>query len=352
MRAAAFGAAVLLALSACGGQAPDTRLTLHAFGATTEVELRHGDAEQRKRALEAVRSELLSLQHDLHAWQPSPLTTLNAALARGESAAAPDSILPLIERSRSLVKASDGLFDPGAGGLFALWGFHTDTLPITSAAPEAAVIQSWLAQRPRFDDITIVDGQVHSRHRGIQLDFGAVGRGLALQRSADVLAGLGVDSARLRIGDDTLVLGDDAGQRWQSALEDPFGGVLAELELDDGEALFTLGNFSRFREAPDGGRWPHVLDPRTGYPARGSALVAVLHGDALYADATSTILFIGGPAQFASLVERLQLGCALMLTEENELLLTQALKSRLRLQRSPVELGAAVDSGDTCTPST
>ena len=40
---------------------------------------------------------------------------------------------------------------------------------------------------------------------------------------------------------------------------------VAGLDLADGESLFNLGNSNRFREAPDGGRWPHVLDPRPAY---------------------------------------------------------------------------------------
>ena len=43
-------------------------------------------------------------------------------------------------------------------------------------------------------------------------------------------------------------------------------------------------------------RLGHVLDPRTGWPARGVSRVTVVAPDAADADALATAFFVGGPA--------------------------------------------------------
>ncbi len=74
----------------------------------------------------------------------------------------------------------------------------------------------------------------------------------------------------------------------------------------------------------------------------------VLHADPLLADAGATALFVAGPAGFERLARRMGLGCALMVTEENEMLVTTAMRARLQLVRDPVPLGPPLDLGPGC----
>ena len=131
-------------------------------------------------------------------------------------------------------------------------------------------------------------------------------------------------------------------------LKDPFGGASGQIDLQGNEALFSSGNFNKFRLAPTGFRWGHVLDPRTGKPAQGSADVVVLHSDPVLADAASTALMAGGPGSFSKLVLRMKLACAMMVTEENELLITTQMKKRVKFFRDPVPLGEPIANGESC----
>ena len=92
-----------------------------------------------------------------------------------------------------------------------------------------------------------------------------------------------------------------------------------------------------------------MLDPRIGRPVRGTAAVAVLHRDPVLADIASTTLMAGGPARFAELVQRLGIHCAVLLTEENEMMITAAMDARLTLLREPVRLGEDVGTPGPCT---
>jgi thiamine biosynthesis lipoprotein len=341
-------AAVLCLAAGCSREAPARMERLYVFGTLADVEIRGADAEASAAALAEISALLNQRQAEWHAWEPSDLTRINAALAAGESATAPPSILALVERSRPLAEASEGLFDPAVGGLVRAWGFHTSTFPVLTAPPSDAWLERWRETRPRLDQVVVDGDRISSTNPAVQLDFGAIAEGLASETILEVLARHGIRNALIGLGGDIVALGDGDGRPWRVGLQDPFGGALGSVQLGDGEALFSTGNYNKFRESPTGARWPHILDPRSGRPARGAASVVVLHPDPVRADAAATALFVAGPAGFERTARRLGLGCALMITEENELLASAAMAARVQLLRNPVSLGPPLDLGPDC----
>ncbi|MCX7033949.1 MAG: FAD:protein FMN transferase [Arenimonas sp.] len=343
-----MAACVLAALAACSrGPAPVTE-EIHVFGSTTQIEIRGAEPAKARAAIAELSALLTRREGEWHAWMPSDVTRINAAFAAGQSAPAPASVIDLVERSKPLSEASDGLFDPAVGGLVAAWGFHTSTYPVLTPAPTEETLEQWRAQRPGIADVQVRGDRMQSSNPRVQLDFGAIAEGAAAESAMALLARHGIEHALVSLGGDVMALGDGDGQPWQVALRDPFGGVLGGVALQDGEALFSTGNYSKFRDSPSGARWSHILDPRTGHPARGAAAVVVLHTDPLRADTGATALFVAGPAGFERLARRMGLACALMVTEENEMLVTAAMASRLELLRDPVPLGQPLDLGPDC----
>lgn len=345
----AAGAVVLALLVAGCDAGPDARIEeLHVFGATAELQLRGTDPAVADPALAEATAELARLHREWHPWEASDLTRINDALAVGDSAEAPPSLLALIARSRPLAAESGGLFDPAVGGLVAAWGFHTSVFPVVSPAPGRERIDAWRASRPRIEDVVVDGDRVSTRNRAVQLDFGAISEGMAAEIVVGILRRHGVEHALVNLGGDIAVIGDGGTRPWRVALRDPFGGVLGGISLADGEALFSTGNYNKFRTSPSGTRWAHILDPRTGYPARGTAAVIVLHPDPARADAAATALYVAGPAGFEAIARRMRLGCALMVTDENEMMVTAAMAERVQLDRDPVPLGAPIDIGPDC----
>lgn len=344
------GLGALLILVACQREPQWQVETLSIFGGEAEIKLHGADAAQTRAALDEIVERFSQMHRDWHAWEPGALTRLNAALARGESASAPPSIVDLIRRSQALSISSDGLFDPAVGGLLRLWGFHTSTFPITAPLPTREQLDAWRQARPSIADVVLVGDQVSSLNPEVQLDFGGIAEGVAAEVAVEILREHQVHNALLTLGGDYYALGDAGGRPWSVGLRDPYGGVLADIELRDGEALFTSGNYNKFRNAPSGARWAHVLDPRSGQPVLGSAAVAVLHRDPVLADIATTALMIGGVARFAALSEQLKVRCALLVTEENELIVTAAMDARIRLRREPVRLGEPLGEPGECTP--
>lgn len=338
----------LLLAAGCARPPEPVREDILVFGSPASIEIRGAEPESARRAVATAAERLARFGRDWHAWEPGELTTINAAIANGRDIPVSSSIRGLLERSRRFRTQSDGLFDPALGGLIALWGFHTGDFPIRSPAPDEATLSAWLAQSPSLDDIALDDGVLRSSNPAVQLDFGGIAEGVAAEEVARTLSEYGLRHALISLGGDVLALGEADGRPWRVGIRDPYGeadAVLAGVELSGREALFTSGGYNKFREAPSGARWPHLLDPRTGRPVTGVTAVSVLHPDPVLADVVATTLFIGGPARFAELLKRFDVHCALLLTDENEMMVTAAMASRLELLRRPVELGAPLDTG-------
>jgi FAD:protein FMN transferase len=334
----ALHACVLPWLPACtgGSAAPLETRQLLVFGSRAELSLRGLDAARSRQVLAELSALFAALEADWHAWRASGLTRFNAACARTEPAPLPDSLVSVLERSQALCRASEGLFDPGIGGLIALWGYHASDYPLRTPPPRAEDIARWQSRAPSVLQVErLIDGRFRCSNPAVQLDFNAIAEGSALRHAARLLRTLEVRHALLNLGGDVLALGEAEGRRWRVGLRDPAGGVLGTLALDDGECLFSSGGYAKYRESDDGERWPHVLDPRSGSPVRHSLASAVLSRDPELADAAATALMVAGADGFARLVGRLGLRHALLLDAEDGLHLTPAMQARLRLLRFP-----------------
>lgn len=120
------------------------------------------------------------------------------------------------------------------------------------------------------------------RRKGMAMDMGGIGKGIALDGAAMVLRRGGVQSALLNFGGQVYALGAPPGRKgWEVRVP----GLSGPLMLRDASASVS-GN----KEKPG-----HVLSPLTGHPVTG-ADVAVVHSVAAQADAWSTALFVRGGA--------------------------------------------------------
>ena len=116
---------------------------------------------------------------------------------------------------------------------------------------------------------------------------------------------LGIASALINAGGDIIAIGEKkSGKPWRIGVQDPRNtrSILATTELCD-KAIVTSGDYERFF-IRDNVRYHHILDPRTGYPARGMQSVTIIAKDGVTADALATAVFVLGPQQGLKLVEK------------------------------------------------
>lgn len=323
-------------LAACGPSAP-WRQESFVFGTRVELLITGVPEVQARVAGNQVLAEFDRLHRTYHAWQPSELSALNAALAAGKPFDASPELAAYIREIQAMAAASNYLFDPGIGRLIALWGFQTDE--IVPHLPDEAALKALLAQRPSIADLHLDGQRITSRNNAVALDFGGYLKGVALDHAAAILHQAGVHNALINIGGNIMALGTKNGTPWRVGIQHPRpaqvgGAALASLELRDGEAIGTSGDYHRYFEI-DGRRYCHLLDPRTGRPADGTQAVTILIAPGATAgmrsDALSKPLFIAGQ-DWLRQAQKLGVAAALKVGADGTVIVTPLMRARLKME--------------------
>ena len=326
--------ACVLLLGACS-RAEVFHHEAFVFGTRVDVAVYAEDQATADAAAAAVLREFDRLHRAYHAWEPSELSTLNAALARGEAAIVSDELAAMLKDAQHIAATSDELFDPALGGLIALWGFHADSF--VPLRPDPTQLQALLDARPRMADVLIDGNRIESRNPAVQLDFGGYAKGYALDRAAAILKEKGESNALINIGGNVLALGKKGDQPWRIGIQHPRQPApLATLPLYDGEAIGTSGDYQRYFML-DGERYAHILDPRTGQPAHGTQSLTVLltpragglTGVGTLSDAASKPAYLAG-AGWREQTRRFGIDHALRVAEDGSVEVTKALRARLQ----------------------
>ncbi len=341
-----------LLLAGCEAPLQSTTETVVAFGSASSIEILGVPTPVAQAALAEISIEMRTLHQEWHAWEPGALMTLNAGLVEGRTVPLSPLMQDITERSLAMAAATSGLFDPSVGGLMQMWGFYSNDFPITSAPPTAQQIAAWRESSPSFDDLWLTAEGLQSRNPAVRLDFGAIVEGIATEHIVRILRRHGIERALISMGGDHYALGSTGSGPWQVDLRDPFnqgGQPLATVDLLSGEALYSSGSYNRYRESPTGSRWPQVVDPRSGLPAMGIVGVNVLHPDPVVADVASIALMVAGESGFATVLDKLGVRCALLLTEHNELMMTAAMAQRVKMYRDPLRLGPLTGTVGPCS---
>lgn len=253
----------------------------------------------------------------------SEIARINA-LAHREPVRVSPPVFRLLERARQLQNETDGAFDITVAPLVRCWGFMRGT----GAVPEP---EELMEVRSRVGMALVhLDGtqfSVRFEREGVMVDLGAIGKGFALERAAELLRELGVQSALLHGGTSTVcAIGHPPGQEaWKVALELP--RAASPPRSNPGKAELSSGDFVTNASQPlaivplrdeslsvsavwgkafeVGGRtYGHVIDPRSGQPTEAAVLAAVVLRSATDADALSTALLTmgrSGQARIAAL---------------------------------------------------
>ncbi|MGB5261060.1 MAG: FAD:protein FMN transferase [Gammaproteobacteria bacterium] len=303
-----------------------------AFGTVIDITIDGVEPELAEEVSAELEQLFLGWHRDWHAWEPGPLTEMNAALANGRTFEVDPAILPLIVEANRLSTLSKGLFNPVIGRLLALWGFQGTPLP-EGSLPDPEAIEAWLAQAPGVADITVDDNRISSRNPSAAYDLGGFAKGYAIDRCIEHLRGRGIENAIVNTGGDLRAIGTRSDRRWRIGIRHPRkDALIASIDTDGDDSVFTSGDYERLFTLGEV-RYHHILDPRSGYPASGSSAVTVVHDNAAIADAAATALFVAGPDEWQDIARRMNIERVMLVDRKGVIHMTPAMRDGISLSK-------------------
>ena len=268
------------------------KLARNAMATRFEIVLHGANPVSLRAAGEEALDEIERLENQLSLFKSSSeIARLNSRAAR-ESVRVTPTLFALLEHAKKLSGETSGAFDITVAPLMKCWGLMQREGKIPSQE-ELAEARSKIGMH--LVHLNRADFTVRFEREGVMLDLGAIGKGYAIERAAELLREAGVTSALLHGGTSTVqAIGHPPNSdSWKTAIEQPGQkGLLATVPLKD-ESLSVSAVWGKSFEA-GGKTFGHVIDPRSGRPVSSALLAAVVLPSATETDALSTALLTLG----------------------------------------------------------
>ncbi len=212
----------------------------------------------------------------------------------------------VVQAALAVSEASGGAFDITVAPLVAVWGFgpagQPKVLPSDEQIAQISGAVGYRKLHARLDPPAL-----RKEVPTLTIDLNGIAPGFAVDRLADRLQALKIDSFMIDIGGEIRARGRNArGEAWRIAVEQPVEtqrAPYAGVYLDDA-AVSTSGEYRDYYER-DGRRYSHTIDPRTGRPLdRAPGSVVVIASSTAQADAWATAMNVLGPSDGLALAEQ------------------------------------------------
>jgi thiamine biosynthesis lipoprotein len=316
---------------------PDTayKTFQHQVMATTvQVVVPAGKAAQEQ--AETVFDVFDLVDERMSEWKASsPLSAVNEHAGDGP-VEVPEDLRRVLHRGIEVGNLTGGAFDVTWAALWGLWNFRAPDPHVPDPAEIARRVKLIDYRKVEIDDQA---GTVRLPEKGMKIGLGGIAKGYALSRAAQMLRDRGLQSFMILGGGQVLAAGErreDGGRPWRVGIRDPRGGqqdYFAVLDVVN-KSVSTSGDYERYFIA-DGVRYHHILDPRTGWPARGLRSVTVISPDAVLADGLSTGIMVMGPEKGLALAERLKNVEAVLVDDHGKVETTSGLGGTLKMLHPP-----------------
>lgn len=290
-----------------------------------------------------VSALLEQLEQESLSWrtETSEVYRINAAAGDGEGCPVSDEMAGLLQECLELSGKSEGAFDITIGALTRVWNIdkwaregETEGFRPPSPEERESALEKCGSGRVRLEWDTGDGSQARIYlPEGMQLDLGAVGKGVALSRLAQLLEEQqGVDGAVISLGGSILTWGSKPdGSQWKVGIIDPAdtSSQVGILSLEGQWCVSTSGDYERYVEF-DGVRYHHILDPATGAPGEsGVRGVTILSKEGMMGDGLSTACFLLGPQKGMELASAYGAE-VLFVMEDGEIMMSEGMEKYFR----------------------
>lgn len=180
----------------------------------------------------------------------------------------------VFHKSNRIFEETNGDFDPTVGILVNAWGFgpedaveNLDSLKIEE-----------LLQFVGFDKVSLNNNKITKQYPQIYFDFNAIAKGFLVDMVGRNFEAKGVENYMVEIGGEIRARGvNEKNTAWRIAIENPnedgSRSLRSVVQLHN-ESIATSGNYRKYRTTPDGKKYVHTINTKTGFASESNLLSA------------------------------------------------------------------------------
>lgn len=225
---------------------------------------------------------------------------------------------------------ADGNYDITIGKLSTLWNIGTDKarLPSQSEIDQTLPYVDWHKVKVNGNEVTVGKGQF--------LDLGGIGKGYAADKCAQILKKNKAVGGAVAVGGSIALYGKNPSRSdgsWNIGIQDPKGTHNETcMTFKTGPCFVsTSGDYEKVLEV-NGKKYHHILDPRTGYPAKTDVTsVTIVCSNGALSDALATSCFMYGYNQKSLNLLKHYNAEAVFIKKDGSIYATPGIKDKLQI---------------------
>ena len=253
--------------------------------------------------IEEAASEIKRIEGMISSWDSESETSLINKNAGISPVKVSDELFKLIERCIQISEITEGAFDISYGALDELWKFDGSMEYLPTPEEISVCLEKVGSDKIVLNDL---EKTVFLSVKGMKLNFGAVGKGYAVDRAKELLVSKGVIAGMINASGDVSTWGAKAsGEKWLIGIENPGWRKNIFTWLPIIESSVSISENYKKYVTVNGKRYSHIISPVSGYPVSGIDKVTVLAKTSELCDALSTAVVILGKEKGLAMINQL-----------------------------------------------
>ena len=242
--------------------------------------------------IEAAKDEVERIEFLISSWDAQSETSRINQNAGIKPVKVSKELYDLVDRALQISKITSGAFDLTFAAVDTIWKFdgNDSKMPRDDLIKRSVSKIGYKKVQLNKEKQTIFLSQ-----KGMKIGFGAIGKGYAADRAKALLVQRGAAGGIINASGDMNTWGTQPdGSPWTIGIINPMNkkNIFSWFSLEH-NAVVTSGDYEKYTQI-NGLRYSHIIDPRTGVPARGIISCTIFASKAELADALATATFVMG----------------------------------------------------------
>lgn len=277
---------------------------LSMLGSPFEITVVCKDTVQGNYFADLAVAEVKRIENLISDWIPSSQISNVNQNAGIKPVKVDKEVFDLVTRAIKISEITSGAFDISYASMDKIWKFDGSMIEMPT---EEAIKKS--VSKIGYKNI-ILDAKEHTlflKLQGMKLGLGGIGQGYIADKVKELLLSKGCTSGIVNVSGDINTWGKQPdGKFWTVGIVNPMNKnkIFATFPIEN-SAVETSGSYEKYVTF-NGVRYSHIIDPRTGYPAKDVVSVSVFAKQTEVADALATGIFVLGVEVGLDLVNQLK----------------------------------------------